>query len=331
MIGWYVHHHGFGHVTRFLAVRPHVQDEVAVFSSLAPPAGLPEATAWIRLPADDTPIVRADGSAKRPQQADPTAGGALHWAPLGHRGHRARLARIAAELDARDADTMVVDVSAEVAALARLLGMRTVVVTQPGERRDPAHRLAYDLATRVLAPWSRGVLPDPVAGAEVSFTGGISRGDGRSLAGRLEERSVLFLGQVAEPAVLAEAIRLLAADGWTCRTAGTAHDDRVEDPWPLLSGSTVVVSAAGQNSVADLAAAGARAVVVPQERPFGEQHETGRALRRFGLAEVAEPAPDATVIARLVRSAAVRRPDWSAWGVDGAARRAAAVIEGARA
>ncbi|AZS38542.1 hypothetical protein CVS47_03200 [Microbacterium lemovicicum] len=328
MIGWYVHHHGFGHATRFLAVRPHLLDAVTVFSSLAPPADVPAGTDWVRLPADDTPIVRPDGSELSPRAADPTAGGALHWAPLGHRGHRSRLAVIAAALEARDIDVMVVDVSAEVATLARLLGTPTVVVTQPGERTDAPHLLAYGLASCVLAPWARGLLPDPPATTTV-FTGGISRFDGRVSAER-EDRSVLFLGRVAPSRVVADAARLLTADGWTCRSIGAAADDRVADPWPLLSADAVIVSAAGQNSVADLAAADARAVVVPQERPFDEQRATGEVLRRHGLAVVAEPDPDAETLVSLIREARDLRPDWSVWGVSGAAARAAAVIEGAR-
>ncbi len=40
-VGWYVHHHGAGHITRFLAVRPHLDAQVTVFSSLAAPDPLP--------------------------------------------------------------------------------------------------------------------------------------------------------------------------------------------------------------------------------------------------------------------------------------------------
>lgn len=328
MIGWYVHHHGFGHATRFLAVRPHLVDAVTVFSSLAPPADLPADTEWVRLPADDIPIVRPDGSELSPQAADPTAGGALHWAPLGHRGHRSRLTVIAAAIEARDIDVMVVDVSAEVAALTRLLGTPTVVVTQPGERTDPPHLLAYRLATRVLAPWATGLHPDPPAATTV-FTGGISRFDGRAPVER-EDRSVLLLGRVAPAPVVAATARLLAADGWTFRSIGAGTDDRVADPWPLLSGSAVIVSAAGQNSVADLAAADARAVVVPQERPFDEQRATGEVLRRHGLAVVADRDPDAETLVSMIHQVRDLLPDWTKWGVSGAAARAAAVIEGTR-
>ena len=48
---------------------------------------------------------------------------------------------------------VVVDVSVEVALLARLCGTPVVVVALPGERTDRTHRAAYDLADALLAPW----------------------------------------------------------------------------------------------------------------------------------------------------------------------------------
>lgn len=43
----------------------------------------------------------------------------------------------------------------EVALPARLLGTQTAVVAMRGERTDPPHRTAYDLAKLLLTPWPR--------------------------------------------------------------------------------------------------------------------------------------------------------------------------------
>ena len=56
MIGWYVHHSGYGHVSRFLAVLPHLRGPVVAFSSLPRPASAPSALEWVVLPADDDPV-----------------------------------------------------------------------------------------------------------------------------------------------------------------------------------------------------------------------------------------------------------------------------------
>lgn len=329
VIGWYIHHHGYGHLARFLAVTPHLRVPVAAFSSLPRPAGLDPAVPWTRLPADADIAVRPDGTRCDPRDGDPTARGHLHWAPQGHPGHRARLAAIAAAAADTDLRVFVSDVSAEVAVFARLLGLCTVVVTQPGDRTDAPHALAYDLADRVLAPWAHGaVRADALAtrAERVVWTGGISRFDGRPTA-PASTASVLFLGRTLDPTVSAATADLLAARGWTVRAIGQDADSRVDDPWPALSSSTVVVSAAGQNSVADLAAANARAVVIAQERPFDEQHHTADALDRWDLARVAPRDVAASDLSTLIERAADDRPDWSRWQVDGAARRAAEAIE----
>ncbi|MFF0909409.1 glycosyltransferase [Microbacterium enclense] len=330
MIGWYVHHHGYGHLSRFLAVQPHLRVPVAAFSSLPRPAGLDGAVPWTQLPPDADVVVQPDGSLCDPREADPTARGHLHWAPHGHPGHRARLAGIAEAAVARDLRVLVADVSAEVAVFARLLGLRTVVVTQPGDRTDAPHALAYDLADRILAPWAHGIVPSAALadrGDRVAWTGGVSRYDGRAASLPLPGRSVLFLGRTLEPEVRATAAAALSARGWTVDAIGHDAASRVDDPWPLLSSRTVVVSAAGQNSVADLAAAGARAVVIAQERPFDEQQRTADALRSAGLARVAPADVSAEELVAHVEGAAGDSPDWSRWQVAGAARRFAEAVE----
>ncbi len=328
VIGWYVHHHGYGHVARFLAVHPHLRTPVRAFSSLPRPAGLGAEVEWIALPDDADTVEHDDGTICDPREGDPTVRGSLHWAPHDHPGHRARLTRIASQ--SADLRAMVVDVSAEVVAFARLLGLRTLAVTQPGERTDAAHALAYDLADRILAPWAHGAVPVGALSTRtdrVVWTGGISRYDGRSSPDADAERSVLFLGRVLDDEVRREAEERLSAAGWRTRAVGHDPDSRIEDPWPLVTSHTVVVSAAGQNSVADLAAAGARAVVVAQDRPFDEQRHTACALHRWGLARVAPEDVDGAGIVALVEAAATDAPDWSQWQVAGAAERAAEAVE----
>jgi predicted glycosyltransferase len=330
VIGWYVHHHGFGHVSRFLAVQPHLRAPVIAFSSMPRPAELAADVEWVLLPPDAESFDAPDGTRVDPRDAEPTARGHLHWAPHGHPGHRERLATIAATAASRDLQTFVVDVSAEVVAFARLLGVRTVAITQPGTRTDAPHALAYGLADRIVAPWPEGAVPTPGLAAHidrVAWTGGISRFDEREAPDPVDERRVLLLGQVLSADVRDELTHRLSERGWNVTSVG--HDDasRVDDPWPPLTGSRVVVSAAGQNSVADLAASGARAVVIGQDRPFDEQRATAEALETWGLARRADGDVSAEELVDLVERAAGDTPDWALWRVGGAAARMAAVIE----
>ncbi|NQX29031.1 hypothetical protein HQQ81_16925 [Microbacteriaceae bacterium VKM Ac-2854] len=304
-----------------LAVRPHLDAAVICFSSLPEPAQLPADTVWVLLPRDDT----REGE-REPE--DPTADGLLHWAPLGHLGHRARLAAIAAVSAERQLAALVVDVSVEVVLFARLLGVPVVVVTQPGARDDEPHALAYRAATRIVAPWpSESMQPRHLRSrAEaVVYTGGISRFDGREPHER-GRGVVLLAGQGGSNVSDAEVAAAAAATGepWMLLGRGAWR----EDPWPAIAAADLVVTWAGQNAVADIAAAGAHAVVIPQERPFDEQRATAAALDRAGLAVVEPVWPAAERWPAVLERARALRPMWQRWGTAGAAQRAAAAIAG---
>ncbi len=321
-IGWYVHHHGRGHLTRMRAIAAHLPHEIACFSSLARPAELPARVTWTQLPPDDQP---------RPQlpEDDPTARGLLHWAPLGHGGHRTRLAAVAAAVAAAPVDAFVVDVSAEVTLLARLLGLRTVVIAQPGDRSDEPHRLAYAAAERIVAPWPDWIdLPAHLVphADRVDAVGGISRFDGRE-AGAERDNDVVLLGGGGGSGVAATDIAAAErATGRTWRVLGAGSAAWLDDPWGALTTAGTVVSWCGQNAIADIAAAGAPAVVVPQDRPFDEQRATARILDSARLAVASERWPAASAWPALVERARLLEPRWERWRVAGAAQRASEAI-----
>lgn len=319
-IGWYVHHHGRGHLTRLVAVAGLVDAEIVCFSSRPQPDDLPPNCAWVPLERDD------DFGGRDPADRDPTAQGVLHWVPLDHAGHRSRLMTIVAS--AGPLDGFVVDVSVEVTVLARLLGIPVAVFTQPGERDDPAHRLAFSLATTVIAPWPAEGMPSrhlAAAADRVVFTGGISRFDGRSRPESPNGGVLVLAGAGGSPTTARDVARAAEATGRPWRMLGGA--EWVSDPWDELTGAEVVVSWAGQNAVADLAASHARAVVIPQDRPFEEQRATARALENAGLAVVSDRWPEPSEWPALLRRAESLRPDWARWRVEGAASRAARAIE----
>lgn len=107
------------------------------------------------------------------------------------------------------------------------------------------------------------------------------------------------------------------------------------DPWDELCRADVVVTAAGQSSIADLAAADAHIVVAPEERPFDEQDATADSLRNLGLAEVVGRDDPVEHLAHAVRRSVERARSTPgrgsglrrAWEVDGAADRLAAVLD----
>jgi hypothetical protein len=281
-VGWYIHHHGNGHLHRFEAVRPHLCATTA-FSSLQRPCSL-TADEWVELPMD----APCDAS-----RCDPTAGGALHWAPLRHNGLRERMARIAQWIVQSRPDAFVVDVSVEVALLVRLMGVPVIWMAQRGARGDAAHRSAYAAASAIIAPWTRSTQRDEHGGAmpaKTRYVGAVSRfDDHRVSTSPGEHRVFVVAGQGGDRLQMREVHRAARATApkwnWTIEI-GRGLDS--EAMWQHLMRADVVVSTAGSNLIAEVAAARRPLICLPQPRPFDEQLCHAHTLNAVALAEGCE-------------------------------------------
>ncbi|MET0930261.1 MAG: glycosyltransferase [Aeromicrobium sp.] len=324
MIGYYVHHHGRGHLHRAISVAAATDTVVVGLSSLARP---PEWVGpWIVLPRDD----------EGPEPVDPGAHGRLHWVPEKDPGLTARMAGISAWIADDEPDLVVVDVSVEVALLARLHGTPVVTLVLPGDRRDSAHNLVHSVARRVVAVWPSGVtgMVDGLGahGDRLACVGGVSRFDGRERPARSRpdgRRRVLVLSGAGD-----------TGDGWDLtaareQTPGWAWDvlapgeGWVADPWELMCAADVVVTHAGQNAIAEVAAARRPAIVVPRARPFGEQDAMAAALATDGRfpVTVLPDLPGTGWAGLLDRTARLDGSGWSAWNDGHGAQRVADVIQ----
>lgn len=282
-------------------------------------------SAVVKLPRDD----------QEDRVMEPTAHGALHWAPHHHNGFRERMKAISHWIDAARPAAVVTDISVEVATFVRLLGVPVIVVALPGKRFDAPHALVHRLADHIIAAWPRELYLPPWLqphAAKTSFVGGISRYDGRAvppvrppddvgarvlvLSGADDD----FGGRLDECAA--------ACPGTTWTAIGGANSAWVEDPWPQICAADIVITHAGQSAVADVAAARRRAVVIAQPRPYDEQPATATVLRRHRLATVARQWPDVRAWPGLIAHAEASDPEkWSRWEVSGAASRAARAVE----
>jgi len=340
-VGWYVHHHGAGHRTRAMVVgRELVARGASVTllgSDLDDAAAHRASMATVRL-AMDAPV---EGASTH-HDLDVVMHGSMHWAPLWHSGFRERMTTIARWVQVEEPDVVVVDVSCEVAVLVRLLGVPVVVVAQPGERTDTAHTTAYAAATAVLAPWpawatgelwrtAGGASGAEGSGRRVVAVGGISREAAGGPCRRSEQRGGRRRGLVLsgsdgfDDPTLVDAVTGTVTDvDWTV-VGGAAW---VPDVRERLAGSDVVVTHAGQNAIADVAAWRLPAVVVPQPRPFDEQVHMGSVLAGAGIATVVREDEKAVRWADLVGSALEHGGDgWERWESHGAASRAASLVE----
>jgi hypothetical protein len=325
MIGWYVHHHGAGHLYRARAVMAVLERPATVLSSLPRPEDWEGP--WVELAGDD-------GGAPR----DPDAAGFLHWAPFHHDGLRSRMADISAWIAWAQPELMVCDVSVEVAVLARLHGVPVVCVAMPGDRSDAPHRLAYGLATGLVGCWPPGAhgdlegLPEAEA-ARIQQVGGLSRFPVAQPRPRRSGPPRVTLLQGAGGSEL-------SADVLECATAETPQWEWTvlggdlgvwrEDPFNVICDADVVVTHAGENAVAEVAAARRPAVVVPGKRPHGEQEASARALERGPWpALVHHGWPTSGWSQLLAHAARLDGADWASWCDGGAARRFADALSNA--
>ncbi|AKK01994.1 glycosyltransferase [Corynebacterium epidermidicanis] len=295
----YAHHQGSGHLHRCRAIARWLDD--AVILSSAPGAD-------VSLPLDV-------GEGAR----DTTAAGTLHWAPLGVPGFTARMATIATWIKENQPAAFYVDTSVEVVCFVRLLGIPVICVAMPGHRGDPPHQLAYSQASALIAPWPSTLKTPPHLRkfkSKLYAVGGISQFAVDPTPGPRNDDIVVLQGRGGGELLPAFAAQLSA---WVL-----GGENRVANPMPYLQRAGLVVAAAGQNSIADIATAGAPAIIIPEQRPFDEQEANAQALESLGLATILREIP-ADIPATL--RAAQQNTDWSAWQTAGAAQRAAEVIQ----
>lgn len=312
-IGYYVHHHGAGHLTRARVIREAISLPVTLLGSRIDADGI--ALADDRL---------GDGFDGRDQAANRP--NALHYAPLDHDGIRSRVARITQWIAQARPLLMIVDVSVEVAMLARLASVPVLYVRLNGQRSDPAHLEAFRGAQSLIAPfaqeiedpatpdWIRaktyyapGICPPLTAPSAPGDTVLVIIGEGgtsltaeaiTAAARSCPDRQWRVVGNLSAPS---DCPGNLVLAGWT----DTMADEVVR--------ASVVVGAAGDGVVGLVIAADRPFVCIPEPRPFGEQQATASGLQRMGAA--------------IVRTAWPAAHDWpailaSALALDPAGRRA---------
>jgi len=299
MIAFYVHHHGRGHLNRSAAVIEHLTVDALVMSSIDPGDTSLGSAAFVALPYDarDQDVL-----------ADPTAGGALHWAPRGSDLLRERAALMTQVLEENSVQLLVSDASAETALLGRLCGVPVVSVRSHGKRTDRAHQLGYDVSAALIAPFPEIFEPldTPTHIRRRTFHCGfvtssdqrrISRAAARSSLGITHDANVLLIvvgggGSSFRPSTLPAICNALP--GWVVVFAGktspmTEHERLRPLGWSddipsWMAAADVVAGHAGANVVAEVASSGRPFICVAEERPFGEQSDRMVRLGQIGAA-----------------------------------------------
>ncbi|KMS56572.1 glycosyltransferase [Novosphingobium barchaimii LL02] len=286
-IGYYVHHHGAGHRARADAIAKHIDCRLVLIGTGIGAAGLD-------LP-DDRPLSGhfhgRDNAPCRPS--------ALHYAPLDHDGVRERVAVVASWIASERPALMVVDVSVEIAMLARLASVPTVYVRLNGERNDSAHLEAFRGATGILAPFHSGLeseaTPAWVRAKSHYFPGITATAAMKAPAVR---RVLVVFGRGGLPGDGAlVAVAASSCPDWQWRVIGPATETAsipenltfagwVSSPECEIARATVIVGAAGDGLIGAVMGADRPFLCIPENRPFAEQQVTAEGLRSLGAAIV---------------------------------------------
>ena len=273
-------------------------------------AGKCGASACLDLPDDRLPQGTFDGAdgTMRPL--------ALHYAPLHHEGVRQRVAMMADWIATSRPDLMIVDVSVEVAMLARLASVPFVYVRLHGRRDDRPHRDVFASAHALLAPFAKpldeSATPDWVK-AKTCHAPGIGsvarsqpvdpdrvlvvvgRGgqvsDGKrwaEAAAAVPERRWRVIGPSTPPAYLPANLEMA---GW------------VDDADAEIARAGVVIGAAGDGLVSAVLAHARPFICFPEPRAFDEQTCKAERLAALDAAIVAHQWPAAERWRSMIKAA----------------------------
>ena len=314
-IAFFVHHQGRGHAQRTMALLERFSDDREVIVMTAAPALFDACKRDITLVALPDMIGARVPTAALHEQPTPSV---MHCAPLGVSEMRRTMRTILDTLDAHEAGLFVIDVSAEIALLARAASVPAVQVRMHGKRSDVAHIGAYEACVGMLAPFDERLEQDEYPAflrRKTFYTGGLSttqsalptREQARArLALPADGRIVVVLtggGGAGTPyAPLTVAARACPDTLWL--VLGPTHREGHETDFSnlqelgwvtnvadYLAAADVVIASAGDNTVHEIARAAQRYIVMPEWRYFDEQCMKAQALCRIGAAVSASAWP----------------------------------------
>ncbi|MGB3775039.1 MAG: hypothetical protein WA951_07245 [Leeuwenhoekiella sp.] len=142
MIAYYAHQHGSGHANCAQLFAEASPEQVIIFTSYA--FSFSSGTQVVFLPSEDP-----DGTAAPSDTYD--LPGYLHYSPVGQQSIQQRSAVLLNECIAKDVKLLIIDVSVEIAALARASSIPYAFVRLQGKRSDMAHLEAFRGAVFLLA------------------------------------------------------------------------------------------------------------------------------------------------------------------------------------
>lgn len=283
-IGIYIDHLGDGNKSRAIAIARQAPDHFTLIGSGL--TGKSAALSVLELP-DDQPQAAQHGAAN-----DNLA------------GTRRRTRMISNWIEAAEPALLLVDVSLQVAALARLTATPTAYMRLSGKRDDQPHLEAFHAAEAVLCPyhcvleaettpqWLRdrshyfpGLTPDIAPNRSA---------DKRLLVVRDRQFNSLSTDKLLSLARTLPDWRIDVIGGHQSEAAQAANlyfHGWIDHPAHFVAESTIVMGTAGDGLIAAVSSAGKPFICLPQADPFGGQFEKAVRLEALNAATVCRRWP----------------------------------------
>jgi UDP-N-acetylglucosamine--N-acetylmuramyl-(pentapeptide) pyrophosphoryl-undecaprenol N-acetylglucosamine transferase len=314
-IAFFVHHQGRGHANRTMAVAAAFARDRPVSVLTADPRLFDGFSRDIEIVALPDMIGAAVPTARLYAEPTPQV---MHCVPLGLDAMRRTMRTILDHLDDRGIGLFVVDVSAEIALLARIASVPAVQIRMHGDRSDIGHVGAYEACVGMLAPFDERLEQDEYPAqlrAKTFYSGGLctsvdrvpERAEARAKLGLDPQREIVVAvtgggGSGTPYAPLTVAARAAPDALWL--TLGPTHREGHETDFSnlrelgwvpsvtdYLAAADIVIASAGDNTVHEVARVGGRLIVMPEWRYFAEQTRKAEALVRLGAAVQAPAWP----------------------------------------
>jgi len=324
-VGFYIHHHGSGHIMRAITIVKKMKNVEVTFlgSDLNPYLSIiPPSVKCIHLPLD----VATESDINAVEDNHPSC---FHYAPLNIKGIQERNNVLTHFFLEASPLVFIVDVSAEIALFARLCGIPTILIRQTGNRMDPAHTFAYESAELLIAPYAKSMSSgnEEIFSPKTYYSGGFSRYTGiPKLLNEVKGTIAVLVGS-GGTSIDQHFLNILAAQcsEWTIHVLGdincTDHvtpapnliyHGKINDPIDLLASSSIVIGNAGHNTVMEMADLNKRFICIPEIRPFDEQTEKAALLKVNHHATIILPNEfEVTNWNALVNSLEKEVPDWA--------------------
>ncbi|MDN5249304.1 MAG: glycosyltransferase [Alphaproteobacteria bacterium] len=290
-IGYYIHHHGDGHRQRALAIASYAPEYFTLLGTNL--AGNCDNFDYIDLEDDKV----APGYRRHNEYLVAT-----HYTPIGVSSIKQLVQRITQWIAKTEPALIVVDVSVEIAMLARLCSTPTIYVRLTGNRLDTAHIEAFSNANALLCPYHRLLeandTPDWIIKKSHFFSnltqfynkqknqqkiitivlgaGGHDLSIDRliEIARQLPLWQLEVIGPIDAKKTTQPLPKNLKLNGW------------VKNPETYIQKANLVIGSSGDGLLANVISANKPYICLPQRRPFEEQWAKAKRLQEIGAAIV---------------------------------------------